>query len=203
MFAEEQPHLRSLPLEPFRYYQYGTRIVHLDGSVEVAEAQLAGTRKDYVAAVTTVPLLIIDDLGMRTLPHTAAEDLLEIVIRRYERASTLLTSNRPVEDWGQAPRRHRGRHRDARPSAPPRPRAHLWAAQLAHAPPQRARRRRSVTTSMTQRALPSERPDLDGGRYPSTPKTRLALSSRTALQHPRLERPLLWPGFRRLPFGRV
>jgi len=43
----------------------------------------------------------IDDFGMRKLPHTAAEDLLEIVMRRYERASTILTSNRPVEDWGR------------------------------------------------------------------------------------------------------
>src|SRR5438034_1933547 len=50
-------------------------------------------------SVATVPLLIIDDFGMRKLPLTAAEDLLEIVMRRYERASTLLTSNRPVEDW--------------------------------------------------------------------------------------------------------
>ena len=33
-------------------------------------------------------------------PHTAAEDLLELIMRRYERASTVLTSNRPVEDWG-------------------------------------------------------------------------------------------------------
>ena len=49
----------------------------------------------------TVPLLIIDDLGMRKLPHTAAEDLLELIMRRYERASTLLTSNRPVDDWGK------------------------------------------------------------------------------------------------------
>ena len=40
-----------------------------------------------------MPLLIIDDFGMRKLPLTAAEDLLEIVMRRYERASTLLTSN--------------------------------------------------------------------------------------------------------------
>src|ERR1700687_252869 len=47
-----------------------------------------------------VPLLIIDDFGMRKLPLTAAEDLLEIVMRRYERASTLLTSNRAVADWG-------------------------------------------------------------------------------------------------------
>src|SRR5262245_17528545 len=41
MFAEEQPHLRPLPLEPFRYYQYGTRTVHLDGCVEIAGAYYA------------------------------------------------------------------------------------------------------------------------------------------------------------------
>ena len=51
--------------------------------------------------LATVPLLIIDDLGMRKLPATAAEDLLELVMRRYERASTVFTSNRPVEDWGK------------------------------------------------------------------------------------------------------
>jgi hypothetical protein len=38
MFAEETPHLRSLPVEPFRYYQYGERTVHLDGFVEVEAA---------------------------------------------------------------------------------------------------------------------------------------------------------------------
>src|SRR4051812_15807220 len=51
--------------------------------------------------ISTVALLIIDDFGMRKLPLTAAEDLLEIILRRYERCSTLLTSNRPVEDWGK------------------------------------------------------------------------------------------------------
>jgi transposase len=38
MFSEELPHLQPLPLEPFRYYEYGTRSVHLDGHVEVAAA---------------------------------------------------------------------------------------------------------------------------------------------------------------------
>jgi DNA replication protein DnaC len=42
-----------------------------------------------------------EDLVMRKLPATAAENLLELVMHRYERASTLLTSNRPVEDWGK------------------------------------------------------------------------------------------------------
>src|SRR5207302_6193341 len=68
---------------------------------ELSEAIAEGTRKEYIELLTTVPLLIIDDFGMRKLPHTAAEDLLEIIMRRYERVSTLLTSNRPVEDWGK------------------------------------------------------------------------------------------------------
>ena len=68
---------------------------------ELAEAVTDGTRKQFMESLATVPLLIIDDFGMRKLPLTAAEDLLEIVMRRYERASTLLTSNRPVEDWGK------------------------------------------------------------------------------------------------------
>jgi DNA replication protein DnaC len=38
---------------------------------------------------------------MRKLPPTASEDLLELVIRRHERVSTLFTSNRPVDDWGK------------------------------------------------------------------------------------------------------
>ena len=67
----------------------------------IADAALDGTRKTLLTTLSTVPLLIIDDLGMRKLPHTAAEDLLELIMRRYERASTLLTSNRPVDDWGK------------------------------------------------------------------------------------------------------
>jgi DNA replication protein DnaC len=68
---------------------------------ELGEATIDGTRKQYMESVSTVALLIIDDFGMRKLPPTAAEDLLEIIMRRYERASTLLTTNRPVDDWGK------------------------------------------------------------------------------------------------------
>ena len=38
MFAEERPHLLPLPLEPFRFYEFGQRVVNLDGCVEVAAA---------------------------------------------------------------------------------------------------------------------------------------------------------------------
>ena len=68
---------------------------------QLADTVADGTRRQYIESLAAVPLLIIDDFGMRKLPQTAAEDLLEIVMRRYERASTLLTSNRPVEDWGK------------------------------------------------------------------------------------------------------
>ncbi len=68
---------------------------------ELADSTIDGSRKDKIIELQTVPLLIIDDLGMRKLPATAAEDLLEVVMRRHERASTLMTSNRPVEDWGK------------------------------------------------------------------------------------------------------
>ena len=84
--------------------QQGYRVVYREVHSlieEIADATLDGTRKDYLAELATVPLLIIDDLGMRKVGHTAAEDLLEIIMRRYERAATLLTSNRPVEDWGK------------------------------------------------------------------------------------------------------
>lgn len=46
-------------------------------------------------------LLIIDDMGMKQLPKRAGEYLFEVVMRRYELRSTMMTSNRPLEDWGK------------------------------------------------------------------------------------------------------
>ena len=82
----------------------GHRVLYRETHVlldDLAEAVADGTRKAFMEELAAVPLLIVDDFGMRKLPLTAAEDLLEIIMRRYERASTLLTSNRPVEDWGK------------------------------------------------------------------------------------------------------
>ena len=46
-------------------------------------------------------LLVIDDMGMKQLPKKSGEYLFEIVMRRHEVKSTLMTSNRPLEDWGK------------------------------------------------------------------------------------------------------
>src|ERR1700761_6696675 len=82
----------------------GYRVLYRETHVlldEPAEAVAEGTRKEYMEAVATVPLLIIDDFGMRKLPHMRLRICWRFIMRRYERFSTLLTSNRPVEDWGK------------------------------------------------------------------------------------------------------
>ncbi len=46
-------------------------------------------------------LLIIDDMGMKQLPKRSGEYLFEIIMRRHELKSTMMTSNRPLADWGK------------------------------------------------------------------------------------------------------
>lgn len=46
-------------------------------------------------------LLILDDMGMKQLPKKSGEFLFEIIMRRHELRSTMMTSNRPLEDWGK------------------------------------------------------------------------------------------------------
>ena len=46
-------------------------------------------------------LLIVDDMEIKQLPKRSGECLFEIILRRYETKSTMMTSNRPLEDWGK------------------------------------------------------------------------------------------------------
>jgi DNA replication protein DnaC len=60
------------------------------------------SQEDKVLAKYLKPeLLIIDDMGMKHLPRRSGEYLFEVVMRRYETRSTMMTSNRPLEDWGK------------------------------------------------------------------------------------------------------
>jgi DNA replication protein DnaC len=72
-----------------------------DLAQDFAEAEAAGERRDLVQRLTRVDLLVLEDFGMKRLSPTAAEDLLEIFVRRHETASTVITTNRPPDDWGQ------------------------------------------------------------------------------------------------------
>lgn len=65
-----------------------------------AEASPAALERS-LARYLKPDLLIIDDMGLKVLPPKSGEVLLEIVMRRYENRSTLMTSNRPIEEWGK------------------------------------------------------------------------------------------------------
>lgn len=68
---------------------------------EMAEAQALGARRELIRQLIQPHLLILDEFGMRNLPATAAEDLLEIFHRRYHKSATIIATNRPLEDWGK------------------------------------------------------------------------------------------------------
>jgi DNA replication protein DnaC len=72
-----------------------------DLAADFAQADALGTRRELVRELTRVDLLVLEDFGMKKLGGTAAEDLLEVFVRRHETASTLITTNRPTQDWGQ------------------------------------------------------------------------------------------------------
>jgi DNA replication protein DnaC len=60
----------------------------------------AGTNQ-VLARYLKPDLLIVDDMGIKQLPKRSGECLFEIIMRRYETKSTMMTSNRPLEDWGK------------------------------------------------------------------------------------------------------
>jgi DNA replication protein DnaC len=72
-----------------------------DLAQDFAEAEATGERRNLIEQLTRVDLLVLEDFGMKKLGPSAAEDLLEIFVRRHETASTLITTNRPTQDWGQ------------------------------------------------------------------------------------------------------
>lgn len=71
-----------------------------DLAQDFLEAEALQQRKQLVGRLTKIDLLVIEDFGMKRLGPNAAEDLLEVFVRRHERASTLVTTNRPTQDWG-------------------------------------------------------------------------------------------------------
>ena len=65
------------------------------------EETLGDENNKMLARYLKPDLLIIDDMGMKQLPRRGGEYLLEIIMRRHENRSTMMTSNRPLEDWAK------------------------------------------------------------------------------------------------------
>ena len=68
---------------------------------EMLRAENLGKQDSTLNKYLKPDLLIIDDMGLKQLPKKAGEYLFEVIMRRYEVRSTMMTSNRPIEDWGK------------------------------------------------------------------------------------------------------
>jgi len=66
----------------------------------LADEAFAGLDK-VLERYLKVDLLIIDDMGIKPLPRRSGEYFFEVIMRRYEVKSTVMTSNRPLEEWGK------------------------------------------------------------------------------------------------------
>jgi DNA replication protein DnaC len=72
-----------------------------DAVSELREAEALGDQPRVLARYLKPDLFILDDMGLKKLPALAGEYIFEIIMRRYELRSTIMTSNRPLEDWGK------------------------------------------------------------------------------------------------------
>ena len=66
---------------------------------DINEARELGQLRKYRAQLKATELLLIDDLFLRKLPTHAGDELADVLMSRYEKASTIITSNRPIDDW--------------------------------------------------------------------------------------------------------
>ena len=66
---------------------------------DITEARELGDLRKLRAQIRSAELLLIDDLFLRKLPAQAGDELADVLMGRYEKASTIITSNRPLDDW--------------------------------------------------------------------------------------------------------
>ena len=86
---------------------------------EINQARELGELRKYRATIKTADLVVIDDLFLRKLPSNAGDELADVIMSRYEKSSTLITSNRSRR-LGKALGRCRHRHAAARSADAPR-----------------------------------------------------------------------------------
>jgi len=81
----------------------GYRVFYREAHVlieEIHEARQLSELAPYREQIAAADLVVIDDLFLRRLPASAGDELADVLMSRYEKSSTLITSNRPIEDWG-------------------------------------------------------------------------------------------------------
>ena len=84
--------------------QRGYKVFYREAHVlidDLHQARELGELRKYRALLKAADLMVIDDLFLRKLPLNAGDELADVIMSRYEKQSTLVTSNRSIEDWGK------------------------------------------------------------------------------------------------------
>jgi DNA replication protein DnaC len=82
--------------------QRGYTVLYREAHVlieEIHQARELSEIRKYRKQLQAADVLIIDDLFLRRLPASAGEELADVLMSRYEKLSTVVTSNRPIDDW--------------------------------------------------------------------------------------------------------
>lgn len=66
---------------------------------DIVEARELSALRKLRTQIKSADLLVIDDLFLRKLQHSAGDEISDVIMARYEKASTIITSNRPLDDW--------------------------------------------------------------------------------------------------------
>ncbi len=84
--------------------QRGYKVFYREAHVlidDIHHARELGELRKYRALLKAADLMVIDDLFLRKLPPNAGDELADVIMSRYEKQSTLITSNRSIDDWGK------------------------------------------------------------------------------------------------------
>jgi DNA replication protein DnaC len=84
--------------------QRGAKVIYREARElieDLTQARELGELRRYRAQLHAADLLLIDDLFIRKLPANAGEELADVLMSRYEKRSTIVTSNRVIDDWGK------------------------------------------------------------------------------------------------------
>jgi DNA replication protein DnaC len=84
--------------------QRGYTVLYREAHVlieDINQARELGELRKYRATIKAADLVVIDDLFLRKLPPNAGDELADVIMSRYEKSSTVITSNREIDDWGK------------------------------------------------------------------------------------------------------
>jgi hypothetical protein len=93
--------LSVVSCDPIYVFSPAQILDQFKAGIEPVMSQVRAHLQNYVWSYLKPDLVIIDDIGLKALPKHSGEYLPEVIMRRYENRSTIMTSNRPLEEWGK------------------------------------------------------------------------------------------------------